>query len=143
MKLLGHPLHLMLIHFPSALFPMECVCYGCLYCSGDLSFATASYYALIGGVVLGWLAIVFGILDLMKIPSGKTEVLTKSLVHGSINTTVVIVYTVFAWLLFAKYPTLPIASGFLLCIKISLITFMIVGNYLGAQLVLKHKVGLE
>jgi uncharacterized membrane protein len=143
MKLFGHPLHLMFIHFPSALFPMECVCYGCLYYSGNVSFASASYYALVGGVLLGWLAVVFGTIDLMKIPSGKTEALTKALVHGSINTTVVIMYTVLAWLLFLKYPALPKANGFLFCMKISLITFMIVGNYFGAQLVLKHKLGLE
>lgn len=122
---------------------MECACYGCLYYSGNVSFASASYYALIGGVLLGWLAVVFGTIDLMKIPFGKTEALTKALVHGSINTTVVIVYTAFAWLLFIKYPVLPKANGFLFCMKISLITFMIVGNYLGAQLVLKYKVGME
>ncbi len=54
----------MLIHFPSALLPMDFVCYGLLYYTHQTSFAYASFYALFGAVVLGWAAALFGILDI-------------------------------------------------------------------------------
>jgi uncharacterized membrane protein len=143
MKILGHPVHMMLIHFPSALFPMECVFYGLLCFTGKSSFAEASYYSLLGGTIMGWFALIFGTWDLVKIPSEKTEALVKGIIHGSINTTVLIAYTVFAYSLFRKYPDLPDASFILLAIRILLVLVLIVGNYIGASLILKYKIGIE
>ncbi|HTA63389.1 MAG TPA: DUF2231 domain-containing protein [Bacteroidia bacterium] len=143
MKILGHPIHLMLIHFPSALLPMECVCYGLFYYTGKLSFAEASYYAMLGAVITGWLAVVFGAMDVTKISAEKPKVMAKALIHGSINTTVLIAYSIFAWFLFKKYPMLPNATVLVLSLKIGLITLMIIGNFLGGSLVLKDKIGIE
>lgn len=143
MKLFGHPLHVMLIHFPSALFPMEGVCYGIFYYTGNMSFATASFYSLIGGVLLGWTAVISGSLDLIKIPFEKIRAVKTALVHGAINTTVVIGYTVITWTLYREYPGLPAATDVLLIIRISLIIFMFAGNYFGGRLVFKHKIGVE
>src|SRR4051812_4857972 len=98
MKILGHPLHVMLIHFPSALFPMELLSYGIYYFTGNDSFATASLYALVAGSALGWLAVVTGAIDLLKISPDRTKVMNKALIHGSINTSVVLAYSVFAWI---------------------------------------------
>lgn len=143
MKLLNHPIHVMLIHFPSALFPMELVCYGLYYYTGALSYAQAAFYAMVGGVALGWLAAIFGVMDLVKIPEGKTDVMKKGLIHGSINTTVVTIYTIFAYSLFKIYPELPKASLVLLISKLCVVVFMIVGNYIGGSLILKDKLGIE
>lgn len=143
MKIFGHPIHLMLIHFPSALFPMECICYGLLYFTGKSSFGDASFYAMLGGVSMGWLAVLFGILDLSKLSSEKAEIVGRGLVHGSINGAVLIVYTVIAYSLFKKYPDLPHASGLLLVAKVILVLLLFVGNYIGGNLVLKYKVGVE
>ena len=143
MKILGHPLHLMLIHFPSALFPMELVGYGIFYFTGDRSFATASFYAIAAGSILGWLAIITGAMDLLKLFPDRTKVMNKTLIHGSINTTVVLVYSVFAWIGFTKYPQLPEASLVVLISKAWLVAFMLVGNYLGGSLVLKDKIGVD
>lgn len=143
MKIFGHPLHIMLIHFPSALFPMELVCYGLYWYTGQPSFGTAAFYTLSGGVVLGWLATVFGAIDMIKIPQSKPEVLKKALVHGSINVSVVIVYTVFFAKLAGMYPQIQPPFVSLLVVKCLLVLFMIVGNYIGGSLILKHKLGVE
>ncbi len=79
----------MLIHFPSALLPMDFVCYGLFYYTHQPSFALAFLYALFGAVVLGWAAALFGILDILKIPPVKTDALQKSLIHGGINVSVI------------------------------------------------------
>lgn len=70
----------MLIHFPTALLPMDFVCYGLLYYTHQNSFAYASFYALIGAVALGWLAALFGIADIIKIPAEKTDAMQKALI---------------------------------------------------------------
>ena len=143
MKVFGHPLHIMLIHFPSALFPMELVCYALYYYTGQASFAQAALYAMTGGVALGWLAAIFGGMDMLKIPSDKIEIMKKALLHGCINVTVITVYTVLAYSLFKKYPDLPKATITLLIVKFCVVGFMIIANYMGGSLILKDKIGIE
>jgi|SRR6185312_7719674 len=143
MKVFGHPLHLMLIHFPSALFPMELVLCCIYFFTGQLSFGQAAFYTMAGGVVLGWVAAIFGAMDLIKIPTDKPETMKKALLHGSINVTVVIVYTVLAYSLYKVYPNFPVPKLALLIAKFCVVCFMIVGNFIGGSLVLKDKVGIE
>lgn len=143
MRAFRHPVHVMLIHFPSALFPMELTCYGLLFFTGEKSFATAAYYAMIGGVVLGWMAVVTGAMDLIKIPPYKPAVVKKALIHGTINSSVLIAYTVFVYLVSKQYPDLRPASLGLLLVKAFLVSVLIIGNWLGGELILKHKVALD
>ncbi len=114
----------MLIHFPSALLPMDFVCYGLFYYTHQPSFALAFLYALFGAVVLGWAAALFGILDILKIPPGETDALQKLLIHGGINVSVIMVYTVLAYSAYKKYPTLADASLSHLIFKGVLVSFM-------------------
>ncbi len=143
MKIFKHPIHIMLIHFPSALLPMDFVCYGLLYHTHQPSFAYTSFYALFGAVVLGWVAALFGILDILKIPPGKTDALQKALIHGGINVSIIIVYTVLAYSAYKKYPNLDDASLSLLIFKGILVGFMIIGNYIGGSLIFKYKISIE
>src|SRR6185437_2066424 len=143
MKIFGHPIHIMLIHFPSALFPMDLVCYFLYYYYGNTAFAQASFFAMAGGVILGWTAVMFGALDLTGISAKNEVVMKKALIHGGINATVVIVYTVLAYSVSKKYPESADASLPLLIVKFLTVNFMIVGNYIGGSLILKHKVGIE
>lgn len=143
MRVLRHPVHVMLIHFPSALFPMELICYGLLFFTKERSFATAAYYAMVGGVAMGWLAVAAGAMDLIKIPPYKPTVVKKALIHGTINSSVLIAYTVFVYLVSKQYPNLQEASLGVLLVKGLLVGVLIVGNWLGGELILKHKVALD
>jgi len=96
-----------------------------------------------GGVILGWTAVMFGALDLTGISAKNEVVMKKALIHGGINATVVIVYTVLAYSASKKYPESADASLPLLIVKFLTVNFMIVGNYIGGSLILKHKVGIE
>ena len=139
----NHPLHIMLIHFPSALLPMDVVCYAIYYFTGNTSFAFASFYALTGAVVTGWLSILFGTLDIVSIAPENREAIKKALLHGGINVTVIIIYTVIAYSIYKRFPQLPVASITVLVIKAFLVTCMVIGNYIGGSLILKHKIGIE
>ncbi len=143
MKILGHPIHIMLIHFPSALLPMDFICSALGYYTGNDSFTDASFFALAGAVIFGCMAIITGAFDLIGLVDDKPLALKKALIHGGINTTVIIAYSVLAFRAWKQFPDLVQDGVVVLAIKACLITFMIVGNYLGGSLILKHKVGLE
>ena len=142
MKFFGHPIHMMLIHFPAALFPMELICYFIFYQTTSVSFANASFYAICGGVIFGWLSIITGAIDLIMIKDGGT-LQAKALIHGSLNTTVVLAYSLVALSLYKHYPDPPSATVTMLLLKAGLNVLMTAGNYLGGNLVLKHKIGVH
>src|SRR5688572_15849846 len=98
MKLNYHPPHLILVHFPAALFPMEFVCAVIALYKQDPTFNYAAFYALGGGVIMGWLAVMFGFMDMVKIPDARSDVRTKALIHGSVNTVMLIGYSVLFFL---------------------------------------------
>lgn len=143
MKIFGHPPHIMLIHFPSALFPMELVCYALFYYTGDRSFGDAAFYAVLGGAGVGWLAVLFGAWDLMKLSPDRPKVVAAALIHGSINLVVLVGFSVFAYATFRNYPELTPARLPVLIIKGALVLCLLAGNYLGGNLILRHKVGVR
>ncbi len=143
MKLLGHPIHIMLIHFPSALFPMDFMCSLLAFYIGDIYLTYTSFYCMMAGVVFGGMAVVTGTLDLAGVAANKPKAIKKALIHGGINVSVVIAYSLLAFIAFNKYPLIVQDDGIKLILKGALITFMIVGNYLGGSLILKDKVGID
>jgi len=142
MKLLGHPLHLMLIHFPTALLPMEAVCYALYYLTGETSFATAGFYALAGGIGTGCLALLFGMLDLVAIPASRPVVQKLALWHGGLNLVVLIGFSVFLYRQWQQYPVAEPATLAILLVKAGLLLVLFAGNYLGGSLILKHRVAV-
>lgn len=143
MKIFGHPVHLMLIHFPSALLPMDLACSAACYYTGEPSFGMASFYAMCGAVVLGWAAVAAGAFDLIAVSEQKPTALQKALVHGSVNTAVIIAYSLLAYRAYRQYPLLIPDCISLLIVKALCIGFMIIGNFIGGALILKHHVAVE
>ena len=143
MKIFGHPVHIMLIHFPSALLPMDFMCSFLGYYTGNTSFTDASFFAMAGAVILGALAIVTGAFDLIGLVENKPLAVKKALIHGGINATVIMAYSILAFRAYKQFPDLVQDPVVILVIKSCLVTFMIIGNYLGGSLILKDRVGLE
>src|SRR5690554_5581172 len=131
MKVFGHPIHIMLIHFPTALLPMELVFSIINYFNKDMSFLDASFYSMSAGVILGWAAIVFGAFDLINIFENKPKVMNKALVHGGVNTLVIIIYTILAYIQYKNYPSLEPDSISILVVKMLTNAFLILGNFFG------------
>jgi len=139
-KLLGHPIHPMLIVFPLGLLATA-VIFDILYiatANGDL--ATFSYYAMIAGVIGGLLAAVFGLLDWSKIPK-DTRARRIGAVHGVGN---VIVTGLFILSLASRWgdPTylpnvLPMVLG-LIGALIALFT-----AWLGGEMVYRLRVAVD
>src|ERR687884_332915 len=103
MKIFRHPLHVMLIHFPTALLPMDLVLSFLFYRTGNTSFGEAAFYCLAGGVGIGLLAIVTGFIDLALIRNNN-KAINAAFVHGGINATALLVFGVFAYKSWNLYP---------------------------------------
>jgi len=143
MKIFGHPVHVMLIHFPSALFPMDLACSFLAVYTGNSSFNDSAFYAASIGVMAGWLALITGAIDLLGVAKHKPRSLNKALLHGTINSTVLIGYTLLVFLSYKHYPELGNDSALTVSIKTTLILLLFLGNYFGGSLILKDGVGLE
>src|SRR3990170_1913522 len=87
-KLLGHPIHPMLIVLPLGLF-IGAVLFDAVYLWRGLpAFATVAYWNIAAGIVGGLLAAVFGAIDWFAIPAG-TRAKRIGLLHGGSNVVVV------------------------------------------------------
>lgn len=140
LKLLGHPIHPMLIVFPLGLLATA-VIFDILYvATGNTDFATFSYYAMIAGVVGGLVAAVFGLLDWTKIPK-DTRARRIGAIHGGGN---VVVTGLFFLSLLSRWgdpdylpDTVPLILG-LLGAVLALFT-----AWLGGELVYRLRVAVD
>src|SRR5690606_41489825 len=73
----------------------------------------------------------------------KPEVMNKALVHGGINTAVITAYTILAYIQYKNYPSLEADSILILIIKVLTNAFLILGNFFGGDLILKHRVAVR
>lgn len=140
-KLLGHPVHPMLIVFPLGLLSTA-VIFDLLYLATDNDeFATFAFWAIAAGVVGGLLAAVFGLWDWLGIPR-DTRAKSIGLIHGIGNVVVTALFAI-SWLLRTGDPTylpesmLPLILG-LVGAAIALFT-----AWLGGELVYRLRVGVD
>ena len=135
MKIFGHPIHIMLIHFPSALFPVHVLFALIGKYTFSIDLVKAGFFVLVMGCVLGWLAMIFGLIDMVGIYKKRAELMMKVLRHGGINTVVLIGFTMLAIAQMKTLPDLTEDRISLLILKAGLVILMIVGNYFGGQLI--------
>ena len=94
-KLLGHPIHQMLIVFPLGLLATA-VIVDVIYLAGEsLIFAEVAYYLVIAGLIGGALAAPFGLIDWLAIPHG-TRAKRIGAMHGIGNVIVMLLFVVSA-----------------------------------------------
>jgi uncharacterized membrane protein len=105
-KLLGHPIHPMLIVFPLGLLATAVVFDVVGLSKGDASWFGISFWMIAAGIVGGLLAAVFGLIDWWAIPSG-TRGKAIGLWHGVGNVVVVLLFIV-SWFLRRPDPANPV-----------------------------------
>jgi uncharacterized membrane protein len=136
-KLLGHPIHPMLIVFPLGLL-ITAVIFDVIYLvTGNTGFASVSYWNIAAGVIGGLLAAVFGLVDWLAIPSG-TRAKAIGLWHGVGNVVVVVLFIV-SWLLRRGEPG-HAPSRLAFALALVAICLGAVTGWLGGELV--HRLGI-
>ena len=105
-RLLGHPIHPMLIVFPLGLLTTAII-FDLLYlATGNGRLTDVSFYMIAAGIIGGLLAAAFGLIDWLAIPSG-TRAKTVGLWHGLGNVIVTVLF-IASWWLRRESPANPV-----------------------------------
>ncbi|HEX6588568.1 MAG TPA: DUF2231 domain-containing protein [Longimicrobiales bacterium] len=138
-KLLGHPIHQMLIVLPLGLLT-GVVIFDVLHLLGvGDDMHRVSYWLLPAGIVSGLLAAVFGLADFTKIPRG-TRAKRVGAMHGIGNVIVVVLFAL-SWLLRGEPDASP--EGFALVLSFAAGGLAMVTGWLGGELVDRLSVGVD
>lgn len=138
-KLLGHPIHQMLIVFPLGLLATSFFfdIANLIVKRGEL--ATVAYWMIFAGVIGGLLAAVFGLIDWLAIPRG-TRAKAIGAWHGGGNVVVVALF-IGSWLIRRGAPAETSMTAIVLSaigVAIALVT-----GWLGGELVDRLAVGVD
>jgi uncharacterized membrane protein len=139
-KLLGHPVHPMLIVFPLGLLSTA-VIFDILYLlTGNEELAIFSFWAIAAGIVGGLAAAVFGLIDWLAIPK-ETRAKSVGLTHGVGNVVITGLFIV-SWLLRMDEPAFGdnLLPFILALVGAALALFT---AWLGGELVYRLRVGVD
>ncbi len=138
-KLLGHPIHQMLIVFPLGLLSAGVVFDIIGLMSDNPLWGWIAYYLLGAGIVTGLVAAVFGAIDYFAIPRGTRAKYVGTL-HGVGNVLVVALFGA-GWLLRQDTPAEPPV----IAVLFSVLAFLLSGAtaWLGGELVDRLGVGVD
>jgi len=138
-KVMGHPIHQMLIVFPLGMFSTAVIFDVIHLINGGAMWSIVSYRMIAAGIIGGLCAALFGVIDWSKIPSG-TRANRLGILHGLGNVAVVGLFVV-SWWLRRPDPGNP---------SVAAISFMVVGaglslvtGWLGGELVDRLGVGVD
>ena len=137
-KILGHPIHPILIPFPLGLLSTSVVFDVIHLLTGNEKWSEVSFWMDAAGVIGGLAAAVFGLIDWLAIPSG-TRAKAVGMWHGATNVVMVALFIV-SWLLRANAPGDPgIVAIVLSFVAVGL---ALLGGFLGGELVVRLGVGV-
>ena len=138
-KLLGHPIHPMLIVFPLGLLATAVAFDIVALVQNDSSWFHISFWMIAGGIIGGLLAAVFGLIDWLAIPSG-TRAKRIGLWHGGLNVVVVLLFIV-SWFIRNSAGQVPTTAA--LVLSFAAVVIALVGGWLGGELVDRLGVGVD
>jgi uncharacterized membrane protein len=138
-KLLGHPVHPMLIVFPLGLLAMA-VIFDLFAIGSDTGYwSEISYWMIAAGVVTGLLAAPFGFIDWLAIPAG-TRAKRIGAIHGLGNVVVVLLFAA-SFVLRAGTPQTP--GTLALTLSFAAGCLSLATGWLGGELVDRLSVGVD
>jgi uncharacterized membrane protein len=139
-RLFGHPVHMMLVHFPAALFPLSAIAAVIAFIMKDNILALFNFYIICTGTLIGCLALVFGLIELLQIGNQKKP-MNIALVHGGLNTIWLSAFSVIGGTQLGLYPDIPVPALIQVFAQLIVSAAMIYSNFLGGELVLRYNIG--
>lgn len=139
-RLARHPMHPMLVMFPTALFPLLLLADVLHAWTGDALFWNAGFWLASLGVLSTIAAMVPGIVDMSAIPDG-TKAHRTGLWHALVGTATLLAYAAAAWV---RWSAGPDTGSFGLAAGIDALGVLLVSvqGWLGGELVYRHHVGV-
>ncbi|HEY8427313.1 MAG TPA: DUF2231 domain-containing protein [Sandaracinaceae bacterium] len=139
-KILGHPVHQMLIPIPLGLFITATILDIVAMIGGWSSLMVVSFWNLVIGVAAALVAAVFGLIDWTAIPKG-TRAKRVGAAHGGGNVVMVGLFLI-AVLLRMDEPSFAVTGGALV-LEIVALAIGVVTGWLGGELVDRYGIGVH
>ena len=139
-KLLGHPVHPMLVMFPVALLITGTAFDLVDAFGGSAVFGEIAFWNITIGIIVGLVAAAVGSLDLASIPR-RTRAKRVGLLHASINVAVLLLFAA-VWALRVSEDRYS-AGGALVAIEVVALAGLGVSGWLGGELVDRLGVGVD
>jgi uncharacterized membrane protein len=141
-KVLGHPVHPMLVAFPVAFYTAALACYMSYNSNNDIFWYKAGYIANLAGIIMALVAAIPGFIDWLNIPSASSAKKT-GLIHLIANVTALVLYAISYFIQREKWNEPNPAVGDSITLTTAGFVITIVAGFLGWTLVQKHHVGVE
>ena len=142
MRIFGHPVHPMLVHFPIAFWTIATVAYGLVACGASELVVTLAKFSNGAGLLLAMLAMLAGLLELRSIDS-SSDAMRVAIRHMMIMAT--------GWVCFLLALLLSVSTGFdqatarlgeAAC-AVAGFVLMAVGGWLGGRLVYEFGIAVQ
>lgn len=138
-KLLGHPIHPMLVVFPLGLLATSLIFDIAYLVSGNGRWADIAFWMITAGVIGGFLAAVPGTIDYLAIPNG-VRAKAIGLWHGVGNVVVLLLFII-GWFIRLDDPAVP--GGFAIFLSFLGVGLALVTGWLGGEMVDRLGVGVD
>jgi uncharacterized membrane protein len=139
-KLLGHPLHPMLVVYPLGLLSTAVILDLIFMGNENRALSIASYWMITAGLIGGLLAAVVGFLEWMAVPN-NSRAKSIGLYHGLGNLVITLLFAGSWWLRTGVEDNVPSPTAFILALlgfALALVT-----GWLGGELVYRLGVGVD
>lgn len=137
-KIVGHPIHPMLIPFPIAFFVSTFVVDVVFLRTGETGWATAATYLLAAGLVMAALAAVAGVIDFLG--DNRIRKLGDAWMHMVGNVVAVLLEAVNLYLRYTGGPDAVAPVGVVLSGVV--VTILLFTGWKGWEMVYRHRVGV-
>lgn len=138
-RLLGHPVHQMLIVFPLGLLTTAAVFDIISLATHNGHWSEVAFWMIIAGIIGGLIAALFGLIDWLGIPAG-TRAKGVGTLHG-IGNVVVVALSAGSWLLRRPDPITPSVAA--LALSFAGVALIALTGWLGGELVAQLGVGVN
>jgi uncharacterized membrane protein len=139
-KALGHPLHPLLIVFPLGLLSTAVIVDVLYLVTGNPRFPFVAFVLILGGLLGGLVAAVFGLRDYLAIP-GSTRAKSVGLYHGIGNLVVMGLFVMSLFLRWSNPDYVPTTLAFIL--GVAGLALAGLTGWLGAELIYRLGVGVD
>ena len=140
-KILGHPIHPMLVSFPITFYAATLVSFIVFASNGDLFWYRAAITANIGGVAMAFIAAVPGFLDYIIIPKGIAK--RTGTRHMICNVIALILFAVNALIYGQKWGQGVTATTMPIVLSSFGMLFTLIAGFLGWEMVQRHHIGVN
>ncbi len=142
-KLLGHPIHPMLVGFPIAMYVAACASFLAYALGAEAIWFRIAVYANVAGVVGAAIAAVPGLVDwIFGVPTGSPAKAT-GLLHMAANVVALILFTLNAFLQWPHRFELAPPIGSSVALTLLGVAFTLLAGFLGWKMVQVHHVGVD